>query len=111
LLLTAKTKLARFRLMFAILHKHGPAKCPALNEQRLAQFKEMLSDETAAGHGVKVTQRFYDVNCTSSITGHLFGAPIHHTVFIVESEKKEYVQNFVNKFPSDVVGVRSPTDQ
>ena len=70
-----------------------------------------MSDETAASHGVKVTQRFYDVNCTSNVTGHLFGAPIHHTVFIVESEKKEYVQNFVNKFPSEVVGVRSPPDQ
>jgi hypothetical protein len=93
--------------MFAILHKHGPAECPARNEQELARFQKMLSDETAASLGVKVTQRFYDVNCTSSITGHLFGAPIHHTVFIVESETKEKVQNFITKFPSEIVGVRS----
>ena len=98
-------------MRFAILHKHGPAECPARSELELARFQEMLSDETAAGLGVKVVQRFYDVNCTSKITGHLFGAPIHHTVFIVESEKKENVQTFVNKFPSEVVGVRSPSDQ
>jgi len=97
--------------MFVILHKHGPADCPALNEQRLAQYKEMLSDKTAAGLGVKVMQRFYDVNCTSNITGHLFGAPFHHSVFIVESEKKENVQSFVTNFPSEIVGVRSLSDQ
>ena len=97
--------------MFAILHKHGPAECPAQDEQQLAQFKEMLSDKTAASHGVKVMQRFFDINCTSNITGHLFGSPIHHTVFIVESEKKGNVQNFVNKFPSEIVGVRSLSDQ
>jgi hypothetical protein len=98
-------------LKFAVLHKHGPAECPARNEQQLAEFKQMLSDETAAGLGVKVTQRFYDTNCTDKITGHLFGAPIHHTVFIVESEKKENVQNFVKKFPSEIVNVRTPSDQ
>ena len=97
--------------MFAILHKHGPADCPARNEQLLTEFKEMLSDKTAASLGVKVTERFYDINCTSNITGHLFGAPFHHTVFIVESEKKENVQDFVNKFPSEIVGVRSLSDQ
>ena len=97
--------------MFAILHRHGPAECPALSEQKLAQFTEMLSDKAAESLGVKVMQRFFDVNCTSNITGHLFGAPIHHTVFIVESDKKENVQRFVSKFPSEVVGVRSPADQ
>jgi hypothetical protein len=93
--------------MFAILHKHGPAECPALSEQQLLQFAESLSDKTADSHSVKVIQRFVDVNCTSKITGHLFGAPIHHSILIVESEKKENVQNFVNKLPSEVVGVRT----
>ena len=97
--------------MFAILHKHGPAQCPALDAQQLAHFQEMLSDNTAASDGVKAMQRFYDVNCTSTITSHLFGAPIHHTVFIVDSEKRENVQNFVSKFPSEIVGVRSPSSQ
>ena len=95
--------------MFAILHKHGPAECPARNEQLLSQVNEMWSDKTADSYGVKVIHRWADVNCTSNITSHLFGAPIHHAVFIVESEKKENVQNFVNKFPSEVVGVRSPS--
>jgi hypothetical protein len=52
-----------------------------------------------------------DVNCTSKITGHLFSIPIHHFILIVESEKKENVQNFANKFPSEVVGVRSLSGQ
>ena len=98
-------------MIFAILHKHGPAICPARTAQLLSQYEEMLPDKTAAGHGVKVMQRFFDVNCTPNITGHLFGAPIHHTVFIVESEKKENVQNFVNKFPSEIFGVRSLSDR
>lgn len=93
--------------MFAILHKHGPADCPALSEQKLAQFTESMSDKTADSHSVKVIQRLVDVNCTSKITGHLFSAPIHHFILIAESEKKENVQNFANKFPSEVVSVRS----
>jgi len=97
--------------MFAILHKHGPAECPARSEQLLSQLNELWSDKTAGTYGVKVIHRWADVNCTSNITGHLFGAPIHHSVFIVESEKKENVQSFVNNVnhitPSEVVGVRS----
>ena len=92
--------------MFAILHTHGPAECPAISEQKLSQFADAISDKSAETNSVKVLHRFVDTNCTGKLTGHLFGAPIHHAVFIVESDTKENVQKFLNKFPCEIVGIK-----
>ena len=92
--------------MFAILHKHGPAECPARSQQQLLQFADAISDEAASTHSVKVVQRFVDTNCTGTISGHLFGTPIHHAILLVESSDRKNVQDFVGKIPCEVVGVR-----
>ena len=93
--------------MFAILHTHGPAQCPAKSEQQLSQFADTISDKSAETNSVKVLHRFVDTNCTGTLAGHLFGVPIHHVVLIVESDTKENVQKFLNKIPCEIVGIKS----
>jgi hypothetical protein len=92
--------------MFAILHTHGPAACPAKSEQESSQFADTISDKSAETNSVKVLHRFFDTNCTGTLAGHLFGALIHHVVLIVESGTKENVQKFLNKLPCEIVGIK-----
>jgi|GEM_PF-3102735 hypothetical protein len=92
--------------MFAILHTHGPAECPALSEQKLSQLADTFSDKSALTNNVKVFHRFFDTNCTGTLASHLFRAPIHHAVFIVESDIKENVQKFLTKFPCEIVSLK-----
>lgn len=94
-------------LMFAVLHKHGPAECPAKSEQQLFQFADAVSDKSAATHSVKVIQRFVDTKCTGTISGHLFGTPVHHAILIVESDNEQNVQGFVEKISCEIVGIKS----